>query len=47
MEKSRKGIFGALKESLIKSGCCGSTCTPAAKQEAGKNSNHSKEEKRK
>jgi len=47
MEKTKKSVFGALKESLIKSGCCGSTCTPASKQGAKKNTIHAKDEKKK
>lgn len=38
MDKQKKGIFAVLKESLVKTGCCGpSTCTPVTKQASEKN----------
>lgn len=40
MSENKKGIFKLFKESLAKTGCCGSTCT--AKKEDSKNSEPSK-----
>ncbi|MCX7749131.1 MAG: hypothetical protein N2645_19900 [Clostridia bacterium] len=43
MDKQKKGIFAVLKESLVKTGCCGpSTCTPTTKQSSEKNTVSSK-----
>lgn len=36
MSDKKKSIFGVLKESLAKTGCCGATCETPSKKGTGK-----------